>query len=491
MSAPLVRYEVWKNATLAAKRCVALLRRAHALCAELGQIAERWQRAKDKYGDDVPAWSFGDWKLPDFVQDLAQRADKVDRTHFDEYDAEYAERVARGDVAVAITHRDDTVLAGAAGAAGSRRELVRLFEQRFETFGSGAAGRMGNTYGASDLELEAVSRDVGELEAFVGDIAERVRKAKGELGLFEMRLSLRAAAQWDTGKSRAPAASATEANPRQEANDRRDCAETVARLLETLSPDVSEADRSGIEKRGQDAMDSPGAARRRVLLTQLRLDIQRANAAGEDRRRAVRQIEQWRDRLLGLEGEEVEQLDATLRLLLNGGTAPPYMAQTVDDVVARATDAANRDYALGVIREELENLGYVVEVGFETATPDAPEMLLSNPAMEDDYLVSVSAAPGGLQNQVVREAAEPSEDPRGSAVADRQQSDERMQRAWCQDLATALAAAERRGVRGQAVARSQPGEHPVTTIAPVRSERKPKRRRRRRRRQENAGLSRV
>ena len=36
-----------------------------------------------------------------------------------------------------------------------------------------------------------------------------------------------------------------------------------------------------------------------------------------------------------------------------------------------------------------------------------------------------------------------------------------MQRAWCQDLATALAAAERRGVRGQAAARSQPGEHPV------------------------------
>ena len=226
MSAPLVRYEVWKNATLAAKRCVALLRRAHALCAELGQIAERWQRAKDKYGDDVPAWSFGDWKLPDFVQDLAQRADKVDRTHFDEYDAEYAERVARGDVAVAITHRDDTVLAGAAGAAGSRRELVRLFEQRFETFGSGAAGRMGNTYGASDLELEAVSRDVGELEAFVGDIAERVRKAKGELGLFEMRLSLRAAAhaQWNAGKSRAPAP-----RPPRQTRSRKRMIEEIAR----------------------------------------------------------------------------------------------------------------------------------------------------------------------------------------------------------------------------------------------------------------------
>ena len=183
-------------------------------------------------------------------------------------------------------------------------------------------------------------------------------------------------------------------------------------------------------------MDSHGA-RRRALLAQMRLDIKRANAAGAARRRALRQAAQWRERLLGFEGAEVEALDAALRRAVDDGEVPPDMAQRVDRVVARATAAEQRAYALGVIRDELAHLGYVVEAGFDTLAPDAPRILLRNPELEEDYLVSLSAEPGAslLRNEVVREAGGAVE---GSAGPERRETDERMQRTWCRHLATAL-----------------------------------------------------
>ena len=65
--------------------------------------------------------------------------------------------------------------------------------------------------------------------------------------------------------------------------------------------------------------------------------------------------------------------------------------------------------------------------------------------------------------------------------AKRRRTDHQMERTWCQDFAAALAAAERRGVRGQVAKRVAAGEVPVETIAPLkgRSKRKSKSKRRR------------
>ena len=96
MSAPYVSYEVWNNGMLAASRFEALVRRAHALCAELSEVAGRWQKARDHYGDAFPAWSYGDGELPASVRDLlagddlAGRVAKVEETRFQEYSSEEA-----------------------------------------------------------------------------------------------------------------------------------------------------------------------------------------------------------------------------------------------------------------------------------------------------------------------------------------------------------------------------------------------------------------
>ena len=477
MSAPLVRYSVFANGRLAAKRCAALLGRAYALCAQLEALAGRWQDAERMYGADFPQWSFGDWQLPDFAEDLAQRAAKVMATRFQEYSSTTAKLVAAGDSQIAHIHRDDPVLAGKA-ASMSKRRLRRLFRERFEAFGSGEISRIGNTFGASDKELEAVTRDVGELEEVVRELAGRVHQARSALGLARVRSTFAATHRLATESKQGGSAAAI----RQQASpERADASVAVSTLLGRLSAHISDAHRDTIGQAARRVLDAP-AGRRRMLLTQLRLEIQRANEVASARRQAVRQVDEWRERLLGLEGAEAEQLDAVLRQHREQGVAPAHLAQQVDHVVARATEAEDREYALGVIREELENLGYEVEVGFDTAGSDGQTMLLRNPAMVDGYLVSVTAEGAGLRNEVVREANDPSDGALGSENGKRQQTDEEMQTTWCQHLAKALAAAERRGVRGQAAERSNPGAAPVRAIAPLSDDHRPSREHRRRRR---------
>ena len=451
MSAPNVSYKVWNNGRLAACRFDAFVKRAHALCAELNEVAELWQEARRKYGEEFPAWSFGD-----------------------------------GVTAVVLVN----------GLVGS--DLAALVEKVQKATYSRV---IRSAHGATGTELESVARQVeklelSKLESVVSDLAERVAKAKGEYArqvtlaktrkMLQLGASLGAASQLHAADTEAAVSSveAQEEKAQREERERHRYAEEVSRLLEKLAAEVSHEDRTAIEQRAQEMVESSQASRRRALLAQLRLDVQRVNAAGAARQRRVAQVEQWRQRLLGLEGPEVEELDAALREVEDGQAAlPPDMAQKVEDMAARATEASNRAYALGVMTEELEKLGYVVEAGFETASAQAPEMLLHKPEMEEEYHVSLRAEAGApfLHNRVVREAVDPGLDSQGPRSADRKRTDERMERAWCEDLAAALAAAEHKGVRGRALERLEPGEVPVPTIAPLKSESKPGRKRKRKR----------
>ena len=304
-----------------------------------------------------------------------------------------------------------------------------------------------------------------ELQAVIGDLRERIAKARREYvqqsALFTLRTSMQAASQ----DARAAASAAQEEAAQREERDRRRCAEEVSRLLDTLEAEVSNEDRTAVEQRAQEAVESPRAARRRALLSQLRLDVQRANAAGAARQRMAEQAEQWRKQLLEVEGPEVEELDAALRQVADGEAAlPADMAQRVEGVAARAAEASDREYALVVMREELENLGYVVETGSDAALARESQMLLRKPDMEDDYHVLLWTKAGVLNNRVVREESAP-----GPRNADRERTDEQMEAIWWQDLATSLAAAEQRGVRGRVTERMTPGRVPVRTIAPLKA----------------------
>ena len=355
------------------RRLAELMERALDLSEELITAGERWEDARDRYGAEFPAWSYGDPLLD--VEEM-----------------------------------------GSADAA----------------------------------------------ESAVRDLAGRVAQAEREYALFELKAR----------------ASSQEAASREAEGELRRWAEEVSRALETLAAEVSSEDRAAIGQRARETVESPQRSRRRALLDQLRLDIQRANAAARARQRLVEQAAEWRLRLSGLEGPQVEELDRELRQVAIGqAVPPPDMAQKVEDVVARAAESS-RAQALGVITEELENLGYVVEVGLETASARGSEMLLRKPEMEE-YHVALQAEAGEslLHTSVVRETGDPGLDGNG----DRESRDRRMERIWLQDFAAALAAAERRGVRGRAVERVEAGRVPVRTMAPRegKPESRPGRKRRR------------
>ena len=89
MSAFNVSLEVWNNGRLAARQFNALATRARTLCAELSEVAKLWQEARGQYGEEFPAWSYGDSELPASVRalladsDLARRVQLVQSTHYE------------------------------------------------------------------------------------------------------------------------------------------------------------------------------------------------------------------------------------------------------------------------------------------------------------------------------------------------------------------------------------------------------------------------
>ena len=370
------------------------------------------------------------------------------------------------------------------------RELNRVAEQWREAGRQYGGEFPAWPHGEAAPDSAPAHRRLDALEDLVDDLAQRVAQARQDYARqstwFKMRTSLQAASQIHAAGSQSAERAAEEERAQRQEQEVRQCAEDVARLLGTLAAEASDGDRAEIEKRAEETAAAAGAARRKALLLQLRLDVQRANAAAETRRRVAGRVEQWRGRLAGLEGPSVQELDRDLRRLVEGGApavVPPDMEQRVDSVVAGAAEASDRGYALSVIAEELENLGYVVETGFDTASAQAPDMLLRKPDMADDYHVSLRAEAGAplLQARVVREADDADDDPHAQRSAEREETDRDVERAWCGDLAAALAAAEHRGVHGRVASRHAAGEVPVSTIAPLKTGAEPKAGRRRKR----------
>ena len=323
------------------------------------------------------------------------------------------------------------------------------------------------------------------LRAVLDDLAQRVSQAEREFAqqssLSRFRASFQKAIEAQAADAAAAARSAEAEKAERNEREMRQCAEEVSRLLETLAAEVPEESRTAIEKRAEETISSPMAFRRNALLAQLHLDIQRANKSAAERRRLAVQVEQLREKLLGLQGPEIDELNRKLQQVVHGQSALADLGRQVEDAVARARQAEDRDYALAVITEELENLGYVVDEGFETASAQNSEVLLRNPAMDDGYHVSLRAEGALLHNRVVREAGELELDHPLPRSADRESSDRAMESTWCRDLAAALAAAESKGVRGRVVSRKRVGEVPVRAIAALKNKLGAKRKRKRRR----------
>ena len=337
------------------------------------------------------------------------------------------------------------------------------------------------------IEAAAARRmENSALEAILDELAREVAAARRDCAqrqaLLNIGASLRAgvhASASSAARSSAERDRAREASQGEERALRRDV-ERTSRLLESLEAGVLDADRAAIEHRAEEAIGAR-TGRRNALIAQLSLDIQRANAEAGSRETMVRQAERWHRELFGFEGPEVEELDRILRGVAEGeAVLPPGMERRIGQAVARANRKLERDCALEIIGEELRELGYVVEEGFETASPEAPHMLLRNPDMEEGYHVSLRADPEAsvLHARVVREADGAGAGSRRGAI--RKRMDHAAESAWCADFATALAAAEGKGVSARLTSRKRAGEVPVAAITPPGGKTATRRKRKRR-----------
>ena len=401
------------------------------------------------------------------------------------------ERRARKERRAALAERAGTLSAQA-------DEVERLWREA----GGESEGALPAWAGEPSLRgrIEAASArrmDNSAFEEVLDELAREVASARRDCArrraLSDIRGSLRAAAQAAASLAAGSSAErgrADEASQAEELALRRH-AERTDRALESLAAGVSDADRAAIERRAEEAVGAV-RGRRNALLTQLRLDVQRANDAAGARRAAVRQAERWRRELEGFRGAEVEELDRILRAAAEGDSIlPPGMEQRVGQAVARARRKLERDCALEVIGEELKELGYVVEEGFETASAEAPHMLLRNPRMEEGYHVSLRADPDApaLHASVVREAGGgAAKNVRRSAI--RKRLDHAAESAWCADFAAALAAAGGKGVSARLTSRKKAGEVPVAAIAPPGGKTAPRRKRKRKRRRTDKAMTR-
>lgn len=320
-----------------------------------------------------------------------------------------------------------------------------------------------------------------DLTAALDRLAERVVHVQREYALQSSISKMRSSFQTSVAAQAAEQRAAQEAQAQERESAMQRFAEDVSNALVTLAEDVPTAVRAAIEARSEDVIGASTTFRRNALLAQLRLEIRQANEAESERRCAIAKVEEWRDQLQGLEGQAVDELDRKLKQVIEGDAPPADLESQVDRVVAQATEASNREYAQTVIMEELENLGYVVESGFETASAQQPEVLLRKPGMEDGYLVSLRAEGGVLQNRVVRETTDSDPVGDGARSARRVESDHQAEQTWCADLATALAASKLKGVEGRVVSRTKVGEVPVKAIAALVRKVKAKTRRERRR----------
>ena len=356
-------------------------------------------------------------------------------------------------------------------------QLAAEWQQAQEAHGDLAAAWVGEPTLRSRLQDAAKLHSSNDLATAISritmDVAQARRAFAQQSTLLGLRESLAAV------NAERAAKQVRESQAREEQALNRD-AEKVSELLDSLSAEAANEERESLARLGEEVVGAlPG--RRKTLLLQMRQDIQRTNANAKERQRMVSQAEQWREELAGLPGPEVEALDRSLRRVAEGqAMLTPDMAQKVKDVAASATKRLEREYASNVIVEELQQLGYEVESGFETASGEAPELLLRKPGMPDDYHIELRGEAGAskLHARVVREAdGNAAQRPRS---AKRKQSDAQAEQAWCGDFAAALAAAERRGVHARLASRIRVGEQPVQIIAPFTDRGRPKRRQRRR-----------
>jgi hypothetical protein len=226
-------------------------------------------------------------------------------------------------------------------------------------------------------------------------------------------------------------------------------AETTARVLSRVLPDISAADQAHITEAAERLAAARTATAGEVegLLTEVRLRVQAANERTEQARAAAKRL--------------------------------------ADEEDARRQSEAERRYVLDTIAATFGELGYEVDTGFETLTARDGDLLLTRDGWSQHAVrmrldqeadatgaASDTAAPAVLRAAMVRAGAPRSEEER--------RLDIEREREWCAAFDEARSQLTAAGIRSDVRWRIEPGEQRLPTAPELRRTRNESKQRERR-----------
>ena len=231
-------------------------------------------------------------------------------------------------------------------------------------------------------------------------------------------------------------------------------ASEVKRALGRLHPRVARGKRQELNAFAVSILRDTRGARGETLLIELALRVEQANRAVEKRLRDADKAAMWRDRLRGLDGSDVDECLEELKAIESGRREwTAELERRVEQSERAARARADREYALSVIAEELERLGYRVEPPTCEGIGQRGRTLLRPPTMAAYRVVFEHDASNCRIDVKLARIGEPTR-----AVSEQQKlRDIQAERSWCEDYATARRAASRRGVRMRSLRRVPAG----------------------------------
>ena len=238
----------------------------------------------------------------------------------------------------------------------------------------------------------------------------------------------------------------------------------IERLLQDAGESVAEPE---IVDCARLAIEAEQGVRFETLRNELRYRIQKRKDAARARNKEILMAARLRDRLAGLEGEEVATLARELRRVEEGEISMrPSLASEVEAAVNAARSRADREYAATVLREELTRLGYLVEEGFESLFVSGGKLRLHKPDLREYHVVmSVNPVKGSLGAYVARTG-----EANQKLSEERRYRDREMEETWCKDLRVLLTESERKGIHTQITEQLAPGQQAVVVqAAPARA----------------------
>jgi hypothetical protein len=255
-----------------------------------------------------------------------------------------------------------------------------------------------------------------------------------------------------------------ESRPRTLVQARNELAKDIDRIVSRLSGLVSLSDRVSVESLVSEILTTLDAARVNAKCDELRLAVQRANEKAEKSRIAVEAIEKVQDELRCLEGDDVQQMITRLDRLKDAPRRlDPDTISAAREVIELARRRDDRDYAGMVLREELEQLGYVVDDSFVNSFVEGRRSLVRF-SEANDYRVVCRYESDSEQLDVYVAKLDGSDQ-----YAGRQQSlrDQKIESKFCKDFETLRGHLQDRKIATRVVRRLPAGQRPLSVISDV------------------------